>query len=121
MSYLLETLGRGLLAELLSAFENQLPGAADEEPEYLQSRCSKSPTSVDLAVRLGVSCLRRMRLVEARQAFENALALSPPSSQPALGLACVYDELGRLDQTLRYLSIAQAHDPDDPAIAFAFV
>ena len=118
MSYLLETLGRGLLSELLSAFENQLPGRNDE-PEYLRSRCDDSPTSVDLAVRLGVSCLRRMKLTDARRAFENAQELSPSSAQPALGLACVYDELGQLDQALRHLAVAQAHDPDDPAIAFA--
>ena len=31
MSYLLETLGRGLLTDLLYAFENQLPGFDDDE------------------------------------------------------------------------------------------
>lgn len=44
MSYLLETLGRGLLVELLSAFENQLPGFS-EEPEPLRDRLAASPSS----------------------------------------------------------------------------
>jgi tetratricopeptide (TPR) repeat protein len=119
MGYLLEALGRGLLAELLAAFENQLPGFQEDEPDELRARQASSPTSVDLALRLGMSCLRSRRLSEALRVFQNALELGPPSAQPALGLACVYDELGQLDQALRYLSIAQAHDPQDPAIAFA--
>ncbi|MFH1746502.1 MAG: tetratricopeptide repeat protein [Planctomycetota bacterium] len=119
MSYLLETLGRGLLVELLAAFENQLPGSSDEDHHELHQRRLASPSSADLAIRYGVSCLRRMHLAEARQAFESALELTSTSPQPALGLACVHDQLDQPRQTLRYLSIAQAHDPDDPAIAFA--
>lgn len=119
MSYLLETLGRGLLIELFAAFENQLPGLGDDAPEELEVRARQSPTSTDLALRLGVSFLRRHELAQAKAAFEHAMDLGRPSPQPAIGLACVYDELGRLDLALKYLSIGQAHDPQDPAIVFA--
>lgn len=118
MSYLLEMLGRGLLSELRVAFEHQLPTVDDDELPALRKRRADSPRSADLAIRLGIACLRNMRYADARQAFESAAELAPASPQPALGLACVFDELGQLDEALRQLSIAQAHDPTDPAIAF---
>jgi len=119
MSYLLEALGRGLLSQLLDAFENQLPACDEDELEELQARRAASPRSVDLAMRLGVLQLRNLRLREAQATFESALELSDSALQPTLGLACVADELGQLDQALRHLATAQAHDPNDPAIAFA--
>lgn len=118
MSYLLECLGRGLLGQLLDAFENQLPTSADDEVDALERRRDHAPTSTDLAVRLGVACLRNLRLVEARGAFEAAADLSSNAKPAMLGLACVYDELGQNAQALRFLSIAQAHDPSDPAVVF---
>jgi tetratricopeptide (TPR) repeat protein len=119
MSYLLETLGRGLVTGLTAVFEGQFTALADDEVEPLAARFSESPTSADLATRLGLAYLRRWRLAEARRAFETALELAPAWPLPALGLACVCDELGRLDEAIRYLSIAQARDPENPAIAFA--
>ncbi|MGE0480663.1 MAG: tetratricopeptide repeat protein [Phycisphaerae bacterium] len=119
MSYLLECLGRGLLGNLLDAFETQLPTASQDQLEALAQRREDSPTSADLAVRLGVACLRSLRLTDARHAFESARELAPDAVAPVLGLACVYDELGEIDGALRCLAIAQAHDPADPAIAFA--
>ena len=119
MSYLLEALGRGLLGQLLDAFENQLPGLVDDEIDDLKARRADSPTSVDLALRLGLAHLREQQFTDAQAAFEHALELAPDKRIAALGLACVSDELGRMDSALRHLSVAQAHDPSDPAIAFA--
>jgi tetratricopeptide (TPR) repeat protein len=119
MSYLLEALGRGLLTDLRSAFENQLPRLAEDDAEVLRARLAASPTSVDLALRFGLSCLRQMRLSDARRAFETAGQIDQTSAQPYLALACVYDELGQIDMAVSQLCAARERDPDDPAIAFA--
>lgn len=122
MSYLLECLGRGLLSQLLDAFAAQLSADPDDDAATLQRRRRESPTSIDLALRLGLVHLRALQLEGARDAFETALELAAGTNaalQPALGLACVYDELGLFDRSLHYLAIAQACDPRDPAISFA--
>ncbi len=119
MSYLLEALGRGLLIDLRSAFENQLPTLAEDDTEVLRQRLDASPTSFDLALRLGMSGLLQMRLSEARRAFETACQINPASAQPHLALACVYDELGQMDAAIKQLAAARERDPQDPAISFA--
>jgi len=119
MSYLLEALGRGLLGHLWDAFEAQLPGASPEEAELLAARQRAAPTSFDLAMRAGSAHLHAARLSAARGMFETAARLDGPRHLPALGLACVYDELGQLRKALECLDQAQQYDPDDPAIAFA--
>lgn len=118
MSYLLEALGRGLLADLRSAFDSQFPALADDQREQLWARLADSPNSFDLAMRFGTVCLREMRLSDARQAFEKARELHPDSAQPRLGLACVCDEFGQLDGCLDHLGEAHARDRGDPAILF---
>ncbi|MCK4343564.1 MAG: tetratricopeptide repeat protein [Phycisphaerae bacterium] len=119
MSYLLEALGRGLLSDLRSAFENQLPGLEEDESENLRRRATDSPKSGDLALRLGLAYLREIRLCEAEEAFETARQIEPSSAKPLLGLACVCDELGQYGRALKYLSTAHARDPNDPALTFA--
>lgn len=118
MSYLLEALGRGLLADLRSAFESQLPAPGKEGSEALRARLEVSPDSFDLAMRLGMACLSQVRLSEARDAFEKARQLRPVSAQPLVALACVNDELGHLDGAIKYLNAAQRRDSQDPAIVF---
>lgn len=119
MSLLLEILGNGLLGDLLSAFESQLPDVDSDELQTILARRRASPRSVDLALRHGVAALRAARLAEARGAFEDARRHSRSPVKPALGLACVHDEQGRLDLALEQLSVARDADPDDPAVAFA--
>ena len=118
MSYLLEALGRGLLADLRAAFEKQLPALPEDDLESLRTRFAASPMSLDLALRLGMAYLREARLNEARQTFEAARAIAPASVQPRLALACVHDELGQLDCCLEHLQEAERLDARDPAIAF---
>jgi tetratricopeptide (TPR) repeat protein len=118
MSYLLEALGRGLLADLRAAFDIQLPGLVGDTPDALAARAADSPKSFDLQMRLGMACLREVRLREAEAAFERARILDPAAAQPLLGLACVHDELGQLSRAMRHLHAAQQRDAQDPAIAF---
>lgn len=119
MSALLEVLGAGLLGQLLAAFENQLPGRTEDSADELRERRRQSPKSIDLALRHGVACLRGLALQDARAAFHDALRLSTSPTQPAIGLACTHDELGQLDESLRYLHMARDVDPNDPAVLFA--
>lgn len=118
MSYLLDCLGRGLLATIQAAFERQLPSNEDGI-DTLAERFAASPASADLALCLGTAYLQAHRLHEARQAFEQARALLPSSSLPAIGMACVFDALGDYQRTIHHLAAAQACDPQDPAIPFA--
>ncbi|MBL8877597.1 MAG: tetratricopeptide repeat protein [Phycisphaerales bacterium] len=118
MSYLLEALGRGLLGQLADAFETQLPSARPEQ-EIIDDARPSPGGSVQAGMRMGMSYLRSLRLADARRTFEQLLELTPNKLQPALGLACVYDELGQNQESLRFLTMAQAHDPLDPSIAFA--
>lgn len=119
MSYLLEALGRGLLGRLYDAFRLHLPQLGEDDAATLRRRLAQSPTSSDLLLRLGVLQLQNLELDAARRALQQASEHSSNPRQAALGLACVHDELGDLDATLRYLAIAGAQDPADPAIAFA--
>lgn len=118
MSYLLESLGRGLLGRLADAFERHLAVDEDADPDALRKQQELASTSVDLAIRVGAAYLRDMRLGDARRAFERALALPGAVHRAHLGLACAHHELGDADQAIRYLSRAQAADKSDPAIAF---
>lgn len=120
MSYLLEALGRGLLGQLSDAFESHLPTVdADIDEIESISTANTSAQTLQAGVRMGMHYLHSLRLADARRTFEQLLELTPNKLQPALGLACVYDELGQNNETLRYLTMAQAHDPLDPSIAFA--
>src|SRR5262245_25702056 len=119
MSYLLESLGRGLLAQLVDAFERRLPGTADDDPDELADQLRHAATSADLTLRTGAAYLRHSRLSEARRAFERAQRLPDARQNAALGLACVQAELGRTGEALTLLEAVRAEAPDDAAIAFA--
>jgi len=118
MSVLFETLGRGLLAHLTAAFENQLPALEGDNLQTLRQRFEASPTSFDLAMRCGSIALREMRLRDAQTSFEAAQTLQPDAVTPWLGLACVADEQGDLTRALDHLHDAQQRDGSDPALAF---
>lgn len=119
MSYLLETLGRGLLGRLLNAFDQHLGLSPNDDVEGLLERRRDAPTSFDLAVRLGAAYLREDRLGQSRTAFEQARKLDGPQHLASIGLACVYDELGRADLAVTHLREALAATPLDSAVSFS--
>lgn len=119
MTYMLETLGRGLLSQLLDAFESQSLGVDGDDVESLEARRHQSPTSGDILLRLGVAYLRELRLNDARRTLEEAERIGADPSRARLALACVYDELGDPAEALRRLRIASQCDPGDSAITFA--
>lgn len=118
MSYLLETLGRGLLGRLYEAFEKQLPRPSDESAAEIEERVRLACTSADLHLQHGAALFREGRLRAAEDAFRRAMTLAHTAPAPRLGLACVADEQGRTDEARRWLREAQNTDPNDPAIAF---
>lgn len=118
MSYLLETLGRGLLGRLLNAFEIHLGLSPGDDVDTLVERRRDAATSFDLAIRLGAAYLREDRVSEARATFEQARGLDGPRQLADIGLACVYDELGRLDAACTHLQRALEAAPTDSAITF---
>ncbi len=118
MSYLLETLGRGLLANLYSAFDRHFAEIEGQTIEQLAQRVRNAPTSTDANLQLATGYLRDVRLAEARPLFEQLLRRPEAAQRAALGLACVYDELGQFDRAIEYLTQAAELDPGDPAIAF---
>jgi tetratricopeptide (TPR) repeat protein len=119
MSYLLETLGRGLLRRLQDAFAHQLPKLPKDNQQDLTRRLELSPDAPDLWLRLGVLKLEQAQLSDAEKAFAHAHELDADAPQPMLGLACVWDERGGVHQALHWLGKAKAVDKTDPAIAFA--
>lgn len=119
MSYLLTTLGRGLVSRMETVFGSHFPRASNDTTEALQERLTHSPRSVDLALRLGRQYLSAGRLSEARLVFEGAHLRSEAPRLCALGLACVCDELGASAQAVEHLKVARRIDPRDPAAVYA--
>ncbi|MGE3182206.1 MAG: tetratricopeptide repeat protein [Phycisphaerae bacterium] len=119
MSYLLETVGRGLVTHLHTIFRTHFPHVTGDTIDGLSERLTHSPRAVDLWLRLGRLQLFAANLVEAQKAFEIAGEIEPLCRLARIGLACVANELGEDERTLRLLRAAQVDDPSDPAIAFA--
>lgn len=118
MSYLLEVLGRGLLANLMGAFANHLSDHPDDTTEDLERIVEDNPEDMEAHLRLGSRYLQRSDPVAARQIFLHILSQDGSAIGARLGLACVFDELDQLDVAIEQLRIAQKAEPANPAILF---
>jgi len=118
MSYLLELLGRGLIAQLVGAFDSLLGGATDESTESLEYTAANDPGDLAAAVRLGARCLRNEDAVRAEQLFRNVLATDERNLAARVGLACACDSLNRFEAAIEELRFAQKLDPISPEILF---
>lgn len=119
MAYLLESLGRGLLGSLSSAFEAQLADTCDLPTVALVETARERPNDAAAQVRLGRRYLKEARFSPAKDAFSRALRLERHNLAARLGLLCALDELGRPDEVLKHLRTAQRLLPTDPSILFA--
>jgi tetratricopeptide (TPR) repeat protein len=119
MSYLLEILGRGLLAELSAAFRDVIADDGHFSTAELRTAYQRTTGTSDPAVRFGARCLANREYAPARAAFETALAIEPDSLAARVGLACVCDELGRIGEALQHLAAASQHHPEEPTVLFA--
>ena len=77
MSYLLEVLGRGLLAELAAAFRDLLSDDGQLETKDLEHNVESDPCSLEWQRQLAVRMLTSRRFSRARAAFSAALKLDP--------------------------------------------
>lgn len=118
MSHLLEVLGRGLIAQLVGAFDAILGTNTEEEIEELERLVEACPSDVSARVRLGGKLLRGDRIADARRIFEAIIAQDPEHFAARIGLACALDALGRVDLSLEQLRTAQKADPLNPSILF---
>ena len=95
MSHLLEILGRGLLAELRSAFAELFCSDPLGKTAALHDRAAREPNCGAHHRSLGVHLLGEGQLRQARHALERALQIDERDEIAGLGLACVFDEQGQ--------------------------
>jgi tetratricopeptide (TPR) repeat protein len=118
MSYLLEILGRGLIAHLAGAFQAILGCDGDEPTEVLLRAAKAQPTNIDAQLRLAARFLKNDDPISARQIFTELLEHDDTNFAARLGLVCALDELGQVEAALEELRITQKADPLNPAILF---
>ncbi len=118
MSFLLESLGRGLLGQLVDAFDEELPAPTLRLSE-LDAKTGHAAAKVDDLLAHGAACLRDMRLADARRLFTRAIESAEGGHKAALGLACVSDEQGRSEEALQWLERARSIDGDAASTLFA--
>jgi tetratricopeptide (TPR) repeat protein len=119
MSYLLEALGRGLIAHLAGAFTTVLGMKSDETTEDLRQAVERNEDDVNAWVRLGGRYLRDEDPISARRIFLNVLAMDKTCMAARLGLACAFDDLEQTEVAVEQLRMAQKLAPADPAILFS--
>ena len=119
MSYLLEIVGRGLLAELSAAFRGTFVDDGVIETATLKQLAKLHPTDIHHLNRFGVRLLRENLAVEACVTFEQSLDQNHDDITALLGLACAYDEVNRLPDAIETLRDAVALQPHESAIVFA--
>ncbi|MEE8169412.1 MAG: tetratricopeptide repeat protein [Phycisphaerae bacterium] len=118
MSHILEMLGRGLLANLWSAFPGTLTSDPQAPAEELAARVRSSPDDVRLSTSWGVALLNEQRPVEARNVFKEVVERAPEDLIATLGLACALAELDRHEDAIGALQQARPRDAANPAIPF---
>lgn len=118
MSYLLEILGRGLIAHLSGAFASNWGNDPDESIDDLRQALAIHPEDEEVMIRLAGQHLRNDEPQIARDIFLEILSRDKNNLSARLGLACVFDELNQVDVALEQMRIAQKADPANPAILF---
>ncbi len=119
MSYLLEILGRGLLAELAAAFRDLLRDDGHFSTQELESYVEREPECVKHRRQLAIRLLADRKYGQARDSFLDALAIDPADRVSRIGLACTLDELGLTQAAIEHLRTTLTHHADDGATFFA--
>ena len=119
MSYLLEILGRGLLAELSAAFRDVLHDDGHFSTEELRTARQRRPDDPEPCVRLGQRHLAQRDYASAQTAFEAALKIEPDNLAARVGAACAADELGRTNEVAHHLQLARRYHENDATVLFA--
>jgi len=119
MTQLLEILGRGLLAELRSAFADTFPIDPSVQAAELQDRVRQEPNCSAHHDALGIHLLAKGELRKACQTFNDALRIDERDQIAGLALACVFDEQGRTSAAVEQLRITLTDHAESEASWFA--
>ncbi len=119
MSYLLEVLGRGLLAELAAAFRDILADPDQFSTRTLREAARAKGAKAEEHRRFAIRLLNNHDYFHARESFQRALAQDSQDVAALAGVACALDELGKTEEALEHLLRAQGIVPDVPALIFA--
>ncbi len=119
MSYLLEILGRGLLAELSAAFRDLLRDDDPAPAAELLARIEREPGCAAHRRQLGIQTLAAHRSDSAQALFESALCIDSEDRISRIGLACALDEQRMTHRAVEQLRIALDQDGDDGPVWFA--
>ncbi len=119
MSYLLEILGRGLLAELAAAFRKTLRDDAQFSTHVLEARVESNPSDLGHHRALGIRYLTESQYARASSAFEKALAVDRTDRVSQVGAACALDELGMTAAATERLRLLLRAGMDDAPTWFA--
>lgn len=116
MSFLLESLGRGLLGRLSGAFEALT--AAPEAPRNPADETPADPRDTLAHVRVGSRLLRDGQAAAALREYQQALSIDENCRPARIGLACAHDDLSEPERALAELRTLQREDAANPAILF---
>ncbi|MCH7596197.1 MAG: tetratricopeptide repeat protein [Planctomycetes bacterium] len=116
MSYLLEILGRGLLADLKAAFRDLLRDDTERSTTELEEEAVKSPESKR---RWAIRLLEEKQFSRARDVFSQVIDADPSNRVGRVGLACCLDELGLTRAAIEQLHNSFMGNPKDSATLFA--
>ena len=119
MSYLLEILGRGLLAELAAAFRALLSDQPEVTTDELREHIRKDPACVEARRALGLRLLAEKNWREAHDEFTTLLMIDAKDHVGRIGLACTFDELGQTRDAAEQLRRVLAETPEDAPSWFA--
>ena len=119
MSYLLEILGRGLLAELSAAFRDVLHDDGHYATRELVAFVERDPDDLQARLRLALRMLGDRQFNRARDEFLAAMTIDASARTARIGLACTLDELGQTEAALPHLRTAVSDDPEDAPTWFA--
>lgn len=93
-------------------------GAAEAAPAQKQAPKDRAQAaaSLDDALQTGRGQLQAGRVVEALQAYHQALSQSPDSIEALNAVAVCYDRLGKFDSSRTYYEMALGIDPQSPLL-----
>ena len=118
MSYLLEILGRGLAGSVAETLERHFRRGCGKPLAELKQLAEQRPDWPDVQCDLGMAYLRGMQFADAARHLDQACRHKPDYLEARLGLAAACDEMGRTEQALDHLRIANQTHSGSPPVLF---
>jgi len=119
VGYLLQLLARGLEANVGETLARHLRAGASQPLDDLAAAATENPADAEAQCRAGLACLQGMRFAPAADHLAEACRLKPDHLSARLALASAYDEMGRSQEALTHLQIANETHSGSPPVLFA--